>query len=261
MDAYGTARLAAKDAESAIVARICEDFNLTPVLARAHYEQMARYFSEFGHVALRPGELVYLAVDSNEPPGKPIVACRKVQVALELAAPEDQSALADKGMSVMRQGRLARLARQAQLQGGLLTVEDLAYLTCSSTSTVKRDLALCRRGGIAVPTRGQIRDIGPGVSHKAQIVQLYLWGLQFTDIEARTRHSESAIKRYLGDFRQIAALYARGASIPEIRAATGRSASVIGEYIAIYERARREFPAAPRLYDLLDVRAKKGARR
>ena len=42
---------------------------------------MARYFSEFGHVALRPGELVYLAVDSNEPPGKPIVACRKVQVA------------------------------------------------------------------------------------------------------------------------------------------------------------------------------------
>jgi hypothetical protein len=114
-----------------------------------------------------------------------------------------------------------------------------------------------------VPTRGQIRDIGPGVSHKAQIVQLYLWGLQFTEIERRTRHSEDAIRRYLGDFRQIAALYARGASIPEIRAATGRSASVIGEYIAIYERARREFPAAPRLHDLLDParRVKKGARR
>jgi hypothetical protein len=41
MDACGTARLAAKEAESAIVARICEDFNLTPVLARAHHEQMA----------------------------------------------------------------------------------------------------------------------------------------------------------------------------------------------------------------------------
>jgi hypothetical protein len=36
MDAYGKARLAAKDAESAIVARICEDFNMTPVLAGAH---------------------------------------------------------------------------------------------------------------------------------------------------------------------------------------------------------------------------------
>jgi hypothetical protein len=263
MDAYGTARLAAKDAESAIVARICEDFNLTPVLARAHYEQMARYFADYGHVALRPGELCYLAVASEEPPGKPIVACRKVQVGLELAAAEDQEVLGTRGLAAMRQGRLARLARQAQVQGGLLTVEDLAYLTCSSTATVKRDLAECRSGGVAVPTRGQIRDIGPGVSHKAQVVQLYLWGLQFIEIERRTRHSEDSIRRYLADFRQIAALYARGASIPEIRAATGRSAAVIGEYLAIYERARREFPAAPRLHDLLDPvrRPKKGGRR
>ncbi|MGH2603545.1 MAG: DUF1670 domain-containing protein [Dehalococcoidia bacterium] len=261
-DAYGTARLAAKDAESAIVTRICEDFNLTPVLARAHYEQMARYFADYGHMALRPGELCYLAVASAEPPGKPIIACRKVQVALELATPEDQEVLRSHGLAAMRQHRLARMARQAQVQGGLLTVEDLAYLTCSSTATVKRDLAECRADGVAVPTRGQIRDIGPGVSHKSTVVQQYLWGMQFTDIQARTRHSEASIRRYLGDFRQIAALYARGASIPEIRAASGRSARVIGEYIAIYERARREFPAAPRLHDLLDpVRAKKGAQR
>jgi Protein of unknown function (DUF1670) len=263
MDAYGTARLAAKDAESAIVARICEDFNLTPVLARAHFEQMARYFADYGHVALRPGELCYLAVASEEPPGKPIVACRKVQVAIELAVPGDQEVLRTAGLAAMRQQRLARLARQAQVQGGLLTVEDLAYLTCSSTATVKRDLAECRANGVAVPTRGQIRDIGPGVSHKAQVVQLYLWGLQFSEIERRTRHSEDSVRRYLADFRQIAALYARGASIPEIRAATGRSAAVIGEYLAIYERARREFPAAPRLHDLLDParRPKKGGRR
>jgi len=225
---------------------------------------MARYFADYGHMALRPGELCYLAVASTEPPGKPIIACRKVQVALELATGEDQQALGSKGLAAMRQGRLARLARQAQLQGGLLTVEDLAYVTCSSPATVKRDLAQCRAIGIAVPTRGQIRDIGPGISHKAQVVQLYLWGLQFTDIESQTKHSEVSIQRYLADFRQIAALYARGASIPEIRAASGKSAKVIAEYIAIYERARREFPAAPRLHDLLDVharQAKKGVRR
>jgi DeoR/GlpR family transcriptional regulator of sugar metabolism len=66
------------------------------------------------------------------------------------------------------------------VQGGLLTVEDLAYLTWPSPTTVRRDLAECRANGVAVPTRGQIRDIGPGVSHKAQVVQLYLWGLQFS---------------------------------------------------------------------------------
>src|SRR6266536_3691576 len=44
-DTYGTRAPGARGAESAIIARICEDFNLTPVLARAHYEQMARYFA------------------------------------------------------------------------------------------------------------------------------------------------------------------------------------------------------------------------
>src|SRR5918994_171676 len=168
MDAYGTSRLAAKDAESAIVARICEDFTLTPVLARAHYEQMARYFGDYGHMALRPGELCYLALAASEPPGKPIIACRKVQVALELASTEDRDMLRDKGLAAMRQGRLARLARQAQVQGGLLTVEDLAYLTCSSTATVKRpgDVSgqWCRRAHPRPDTRHRPRHLaqGPG---------------------------------------------------------------------------------------------------
>ena len=261
MDTYGTLRLAAKDAESAIIDRISVDFNLTPVLARAHYEQMVRYFSEYGQVPAQPGELCYLAVSAVEPAGKPISLCQKVQVRLELTAPGDVEVLRDKGLAAMRQRRLSRLARQARVQGALLTVEDLAYLTCSSPATVKRDLAACRARDEAVPTRGQVRDIGPTLSHKAKVVQLYLWGIQFTEIEARTSHSEGSVARYLADFRQIAALHVRGASLAEIRAATGRSASLINEYIGLYERGRREFPSAPRLADLLDVHnAKKGGR-
>jgi Protein of unknown function (DUF1670) len=129
VDAYGTARLAAKDAESAIVARVCEDFNLSPVLARAHYEQRARCFAEYGQVPAQPGELCYLAVADDEPAGKPVAACRKVQVRLELTADEARRALAEHGLAAMRQRRPARLARQARVQQALLTVEDLAWLT------------------------------------------------------------------------------------------------------------------------------------
>jgi hypothetical protein len=93
MDAYGTGRLVAKDAESAIVARIQDDFNLTPVLAKARYEQMARYFAQYGQLPVKPKELCYLAVAAEEPPGKPITACRKVQIALELTAAEDLEAV------------------------------------------------------------------------------------------------------------------------------------------------------------------------
>lgn len=193
---YGTERLAVKDVEHAIVSRICEDFNLTPVLAKAHYEQMRRYFADLGQVPTEPGELCYLAVAAEAPPGKPIGSCRKEQVRLELSAAEDLEELRERGLGAMRRRRLARLTRQARVQGALLTVEDLCFLLCSSPATVKRDIAALRAAGEAVPTRGQVRDIGPGVSHKAKVVQLYLWGLQFTDIEQRTGHSEGSIRRY-----------------------------------------------------------------
>jgi hypothetical protein len=72
---------------------------------------MARYFAEYGQVPARPGELCYLAVAAEEPAGKPIAACRKLQIRLELAALQDVGVLGGKGLAAMRQGRLARLAR------------------------------------------------------------------------------------------------------------------------------------------------------
>jgi hypothetical protein len=59
-----------------------------------------------------------------------------------------------------------------------------------------------------------LRDIGLGLSHKAAVVQLWLWGLQFTQIQQRTADSEDAIRRYLADFRWIAALHAHGTPSP-----------------------------------------------
>jgi hypothetical protein len=83
---------------------------------------MARYFADYGHVALQPGELCYVAAAASEPSGKPVIAFRKVQVANEFAAPEDQRVLRERGLAAMRQQRLARLGRQARVQGALLTV-------------------------------------------------------------------------------------------------------------------------------------------
>jgi uncharacterized protein YerC len=103
-----------------------------------------------------------------------------------------------------------------------------------------------------VATRGQLRDLGPGLSHKTKVVQLWRWGLQFTQIEQRTGHSEAAIGRYLADFRQIAALPARGATVPEIRAVTGRSAALIAEYVGLYQRPARSSPP-PRAWRICSV--------
>lgn len=59
-----------------------------------------------------------------------------------------------------------------------------------------------REQGIEVPTRGSIQDIGPTVSHKTKIIELYLKEYEYTDIEQRTRHTGDAIKRYINEVIQ-----------------------------------------------------------
>ncbi|MHC1567972.1 MAG: DUF1670 domain-containing protein, partial [Candidatus Syntropharchaeia archaeon] len=61
------------------------------------------------------------------------------------------------GLAALRQARLARVTHEAWDQGVSLTQEDIA---------AKR--------GVIVPTRGQQKDIGPGVSHKVEAVRLFM---------------------------------------------------------------------------------------
>jgi hypothetical protein len=92
-----------------------------------------------------------------------------------------------------------------------------------------------RQQGIVVPTRGEIQDIGPTVSHKTKIIELYLKGYEYTEIEQRTRHTGEAIKRYITGFSKVVLLTNRGYSVIQIRELTNSSEKVINEYIELYE--------------------------
>jgi hypothetical protein len=94
-----------------------------------------------------------------------------------------------------------------------------------------------RQQGLTVPTRGQVKDIGKGVSHKTQIVQDYLAGYTFSEIQWRRRHSVAAISRYCQDFVRVVRLRHKDLSVADMRRTTGLSESLIGEYLALYEQA------------------------
>jgi len=49
-------------------------------------------------------------------------------------------------------------------------------------------------------TNGHSQDIGPTVSHKMNIIKLFLKGYEHTEIEQRTRHTGESIKRYISGF-------------------------------------------------------------
>ena len=82
--------------------------------------------------------------------------------------------------------------------------------------------------------------MGRGNSHKTQILDLYLSGYQFSEIEKRTHHSETAVKRYVQDFSKIILLFKKEFSVDQIRIATGFSNRLVGEYIKLYNKYFKE---------------------
>jgi len=82
--------------------------------------------------------------------------------------------------------------------------------------------------------------MGRGTTHKTQILDLYLSGYQFSKIEQRTHHSETAVKRYIQDFPKIILLHLKDFSVDQIRISTSFSNRLIGEYIKLYNKYKKE---------------------
>jgi len=247
MEREAIERLEAKSPEGAIIEQIAQDFNLAPFMAKTQFEQMRRYFERYLGLERDVGEMTFLAVSAEAPPGRPVTECQQVPVNLTLDSPDDLQAMRD-GVGALRRSKIQRVTREAQEQGALLTQEDLARLLCASRSTIKRDIAYLRGEGVDVPTRGQMKDIGRGVSHKTRIVEDWLAGYTFSEIKKRRWHTLGSIERYCMSFQRVARLHAHHLSANEIRVSTGMSERLIQEYLDLYKRAD---PDSSRLKQLL----------
>ena len=247
---YGIKRLESKNAKNAIIQKLSSDFNLTPIIAEAFYQQFSLYFKEHANIKLSDGEIAYEAVAAEEPAGKHIRLTRKITTRLTLInLNTDLDALAQFGLSGLRRHRLMRLTRQAYEQGALLSYEDLAMLLTTSPSTVKRDVATLKHQGLFIMTRGTKHDMGPGLSHKTIILDLYFNGYTFSEIELKTNHSETSVKRYLADFTQVALLYKQNFSHQQIRLIAKKSDRLVREYTQLYQTFEKK--DNQRLHDLL----------
>jgi len=226
-----SSRLQSKSVKQSIVSSIARDFNLTPILAEAYFSQISDYFLQHAEVQLGAGQCHYLAVDENEPAGKPIAMCKKTSVKLTLHNPEEDITVYKKsGLHGLRQHKIVRITND---QGGVLSYEDIAFILTCSVVTIKRDMSFMRKRGIILPSRGWRHELGRGQTHKTQILDLYLSGHLFSDIERRTRHSETAIQRYIQDFARVALLHKKGFTIDQIRISTGFSHRLIDEYLKL----------------------------
>jgi hypothetical protein len=238
--AYGGAAAteAAAGPMAALEAELAGQFGFSAVSARAFRRWLAELAGRLGGTPLGDGELVFLAISADEGARAQLAEARQVPVRLGFFTATDADAScygpAPTRVAELKFARLLRWATQARAQGALLTLPDLAVLAGISVDAVRRQLAA--HPEVVVPTRGRVKDIGRGLTHKTQIVELYLQLHTETEICERTGHSYASVEAYLREFARMVTLADQGLNQVMIRRVIGRSMALVGAYLELYRR-------------------------
>lgn len=196
------------------------------------------------------GQLVWMAVPVDEFPqrGKTIAATRMKPVVLSFLTNADIDHIAHGFDSVaLRKKRLARWVDEAFDQGALLTQLDLAILLGVCDATISKYVTEIQNQGHLLPTRGNIHDLSGAISHKREIITLYLEGYLTPDIAIKTNHSKEAVDRYIQDYHRVELLWQHGITdLDQISQLTRLAKRVVHQYGDLLpEKGRKRLTGNP----------------
>jgi hypothetical protein len=184
---------------------------------------------------IHSGQLVYMAVPVDEYPkrGKAIAQTRLKPVVLSFVDDEDIEHIAHGFDSKsLRMKRLVRWVDQAFDQGALLTQLDLAMLLGVTESVVSQYVNEIQKKGKLLPTRGNIHDLSGAITHKREIITLYLEGYFTPEIAIKTKHSNEAVDRYIRDYQRVQILWQNNiTNLDQITQLTRLSKRVVQQYV------------------------------
>ena len=197
------------------------------------------YFSEPALRQLVSGQIKYQCISAKEGAGKSLKNCQMTSVILTLFHEDDKgdfTSLNAKDRSIeLRQRRLVRLTEEAKEQGGYLTQEDLSELLMCDVRTIRRDTKNLKEREIILPTRGQQKDIGPGVSHRSIAIRHWLEGKEPVAVAQQIKHSIAAVENYLQKFKRVSYLRGKEFDKYEIAMTVGISVSATMTFLEIYD--------------------------
>ncbi len=235
------ARLDIKSCELLFANLITAGTNCSPFESEIIVEKAKEIFAIGEHAegnVLQPGQMVWHAIDINEPPGKPLKACKLKRIVLtHICQKEDSEVRRQFGPSAKRQQQLLRMSDEACQQGALLTQEDLAVLLDTDVRTIRRDVKELRKQGIEVPTRGQQKDIGPGVSHRVKAIELFLQDKEPVEIARQIKHSLMAVERYIDTFCRVVYCQRQFRSTLKTALVVGVSMATVNTYLDVHSQA------------------------
>lgn len=251
-------RLKSKTLDARFKEEIQHGLNCSPFEAEAVVEVVREvYFPFIDEASLQapPGKISLVAVEADEPAGKPAKDCAKVTVCLTLHRGEaDDEILLKHGPTQFRRLRISDLCQQALSQGALLTREDLAHrVFFVSTRTISRDLAALRNADpdTPIPIRSMVHDIGPMLTHRVRIVQLALEGKTTSEICSIMRHSPPAVSNYLSAFAKCAQLSGKGLQAGQIAFLLRRGKGLVNKYLELLAECEADKNMSYHLGELL----------
>ena len=181
------------------------------------------------------GQLVYMAVPVDEYPkrGKAIAQTRMKPVVLSFMTDADIEHIAHGFDSKsLRKKRLTRWVDEAFDQGALLTQLDLAILLGVCDAVVSQYVNEIQSEGKLLPTRGNIHDLSGAITHKREIITLYLDGYFTPEIAMKTKHSNEAVDRYIRDYQRVEILWQHGeTNLDQISQLVRLSKRVVQQYV------------------------------
>lgn len=218
------------------------------VVAEAIVEDILQLIEDVYTDRLPPTYTCWPAVSlKNGHAGKSPDVRQLVNVRLQLVTDAEVALLNDQKLCGQRkarkrfnQARFVRWCQDAFDQSGVLTLLDLSLLSGLSAGQAGyliREYE--QQHQTTVPIRGTVHDLGPSVSHKAEVVRRFLKGQSPADIAYELRHSQQAVDTYIQDYETTRKLVQKF-PLAEIPALSRRALSVVKEHVKLIQEYEPE---------------------
>ncbi len=237
---YKWNRLESKNLDNQFINEIIHGLNCSPFEASAILETVYKVYDCYFETnsTLKPGQIRLQLIAIEAKPSQKLSDAKQVTVTLTLNDDDEDIKIRRKyGIVGLRRHKIERVCREAFDQGGLLTVEDLAYriFNCGER-TICRDLEYFRKQDIFIPLRSTVKDMGRTISHKLLIIKQWAQGKEYSEIRNNAHHSLPAIQNYVDKFKRTVALANEGYDANRIAFLLRLSSSLVEQYIKIYNQ-------------------------
>ncbi len=234
-------RMETKTAEQSLFQLLKTEYEFSTRMAEGLLEEAKKHLIGKPE-QIKVGQQRVILISRKARHGRSLTETDKIEIVWTIDdGKADLEVIARKGPKGLRQHRIQRLLEEALEQRGVASQEDLAKVLQVTPRTIQRDFAELKAAGEWLPSRGYIRGIGRGQTHKATIIGRWLRGETYDQLVVRTHHSLASIRRYIQSFVRVIQLYAQGFENHQIALLAQMGLHLVEEYLAVYQENNSSF--------------------